>query len=93
MARDGREVPIDYSAATIQDENQHPKGAVLVLRDITERRRVEKDLERRALYDALTDLGNRTLLRAAAAGDSGGAPPELLGRPSAHGPRSLQRRQ
>jgi diguanylate cyclase (GGDEF)-like protein/PAS domain S-box-containing protein len=37
-------------------------GAVAVATDITERRRAEVALERQALYDALTDLPNRTYL-------------------------------
>ena len=35
---------------------------VLSLRDITERKRRQRDLEHRAMHDALTDLPNRTLL-------------------------------
>jgi diguanylate cyclase (GGDEF)-like protein/PAS domain S-box-containing protein len=36
-------------------------GVVLVARDITERKTFEEQLERRALYDAVTTLPNRTL--------------------------------
>jgi PAS domain S-box-containing protein len=39
---DGIEVPIDDSAAPINDESGHILGVVLVFRDITERRRAEK---------------------------------------------------
>jgi diguanylate cyclase (GGDEF)-like protein/PAS domain S-box-containing protein len=35
--------------------------ATVIVRDITEQRRVERELERRALYDALTELPNRAL--------------------------------
>lgn len=42
--RDGREVPIDDSGAPIHDANGILLGVVLVFRDITERRRVEKEL-------------------------------------------------
>jgi diguanylate cyclase (GGDEF)-like protein/PAS domain S-box-containing protein len=35
--------------------------ATVIVRDITEQRRVERELERRALYDGLTELPNRVL--------------------------------
>src|SRR5262245_15045028 len=41
IARDGREVPIDDSAAPIRDEHGELVGIVLVFRDITERRQTE----------------------------------------------------
>ena len=41
LARDGKEVPIDDSAAPIRDGSGAVQGAVLVFRDITERRRAE----------------------------------------------------
>ncbi|MBL8828640.1 MAG: PAS domain S-box protein, partial [Planctomycetaceae bacterium] len=41
IARDGREWPIDDSAAPIRDEFGHLSGAVLVFRDITERKQLE----------------------------------------------------
>ena len=40
IARDGREVPIDDSAAPIRDESGRVNGAVLVFRDISERKGV-----------------------------------------------------
>jgi PAS domain S-box-containing protein len=42
IARDGAERPIDDSAAPMLDERGHPVGAVLVFRDVTERRRAEE---------------------------------------------------
>lgn len=42
VARDGTERPIDDSAAPIQDGAAAPVGAVLVFRDITERKRAEE---------------------------------------------------
>lgn len=39
---DGAEVPVDDSAAPIQDGAESIKGVVLVFRDVTERRRAEK---------------------------------------------------
>jgi PAS domain S-box-containing protein len=41
LSRDGREVPIDDSAAPIRAPNGQVLGVVLVFRDITERRRLE----------------------------------------------------
>jgi PAS domain S-box-containing protein len=42
IARDGTEQPIDDSAAPMLDESGAPVGAVLVFRDVTERRRAEE---------------------------------------------------
>jgi PAS domain S-box-containing protein len=43
---DGREVPIDDSAAPIRDRDQQLIGVVLVFRDISERKRSETQLQR-----------------------------------------------
>jgi PAS domain S-box-containing protein len=48
LARDGTEIPIDDSAAPIRDHAGNVAGAVLVFRDITERRRTEQALHRYA---------------------------------------------
>src|SRR5262245_55165669 len=50
LARDGREVPIDDSGAPIWSEDGRVVGAVLVFRDIGERRAVER--ERAALLES-----------------------------------------
>lgn len=44
ITRDGREIPIDDSAAPILDDQEHCTGVVLVFRDITERRLAEERL-------------------------------------------------
>jgi PAS domain S-box-containing protein len=55
-SRDGREIPIDDSAAPIKDALGEITGVVLIFRDITERRNTERtlaeqsaELRRRAL--------------------------------------------
>uniref|UniRef100_Q01W36 histidine kinase n=1 Tax=Solibacter usitatus (strain Ellin6076) TaxID=234267 RepID=Q01W36_SOLUE len=45
VARDGREIPIDDSAAPIHDEQGNIAGVVLVFRDVTLRRRAQRHLE------------------------------------------------
>lgn len=45
ISRNGREVPIDDSAAPIRDADGKLLGVVLVFRDISERRRAEKAIE------------------------------------------------
>lgn len=49
VASDGREIPIDDSAAPIRDENGNLTGAVLVFRDISARQQAEAELHRRFL--------------------------------------------
>jgi len=49
IARDGAEVPIDDSAAPLYDANGEIMGAVLIFRDISERRSREKALEAQSL--------------------------------------------
>ncbi|MFA5181640.1 MAG: PAS domain-containing protein [Syntrophales bacterium] len=44
IARDGREIPIDDSAAPIKDDQGRIVGVILVFRDITERDRAEQAL-------------------------------------------------
>lgn len=48
IARDGKERAIDDSAAPITDEVGRVIGVVLVFRDVTDRRRTEKNLEQHA---------------------------------------------
>ena len=45
VARDGKEIPVDDSGSLIMDSEGRPSGAVLIFRDITERRRVERERE------------------------------------------------
>jgi len=61
VARDGTEHPIDDSCAPIRDSKGEILGAVLVFRDITERRRTEQSLHENQLR---IDMLNQHLLRA-----------------------------
>lgn len=47
MTRSGRELPIEYRLVPIRDEKGDVQGAVVALRDISERRRVEASLRER----------------------------------------------
>jgi diguanylate cyclase len=57
--KDGSEFSADISLGSVQTPNG--LRTVAVIRDITERRRLEAALEHQALHDPLTDLANRTL--------------------------------
>ena len=50
ISKDGREIPVDDSAAPIKTAEGQMTGAVMVFRDVSERRRVER--ERTALVEA-----------------------------------------
>lgn len=59
-ALDGREVDANISAAPVRDQTGRIIGAVLVYRDVTERRRMERELAERAgeiesIFEAMTD--------------------------------------
>jgi diguanylate cyclase (GGDEF)-like protein/PAS domain S-box-containing protein len=58
---DGDTLDIAYSVTPLRAEGAE-LGAVIVLRDVTERRAFQDELTRRALHDELTGLPNRRLL-------------------------------
>lgn len=60
--RQGRERIVDYSTSPIRDAQGGVHGAVLVLRDITQQRRLARQLHWQACHDALTGLVNRNEL-------------------------------
>jgi two-component system cell cycle sensor histidine kinase/response regulator CckA len=48
IVRDGKEIPIDDSAAPIKDDKGNIIGVVLIFRDVTEHKRMEAELRRHA---------------------------------------------
>jgi PAS domain S-box-containing protein len=54
VAKDGREVPIDDSGAPIRDESGRVAGVVLIFRDVTERKRTERELHRQREWFRVT---------------------------------------
>jgi|GEM_PF-1965091 PAS domain S-box/diguanylate cyclase (GGDEF) domain len=59
---DDTEIPVSISISPIRDADGEVIGTSAVVRDITDRKRLERDLRHQATHDALTDLPNRTLL-------------------------------
>jgi diguanylate cyclase (GGDEF)-like protein/PAS domain S-box-containing protein len=60
----GQECSVQHSAAPILDPDGNAQGAVLVFRDVTELRGVEREMVYLANHDALTGLLNRRELEA-----------------------------
>jgi PAS domain S-box-containing protein len=58
ITRDGREVPIDDAAAPIVDERNRLLGAVLVFRDVTERKVLEAHLRQAQKMEAVGRLAS-----------------------------------
>ena len=60
LHKNGGEFPIELSISAFNFQNQwHALG---IIRDITERKRLEDQVRRLAFYDALTELPNRRLI-------------------------------
>jgi diguanylate cyclase (GGDEF)-like protein/PAS domain S-box-containing protein len=59
--KDGTWRILESVATAIPNEGGQTEKLVIVNRDITERKRAEETIEHNALYDALTNLPNRTL--------------------------------
>lgn len=57
---DGREVPIQASAAPMHRADGSVAGAVVVMRDVAQERRLQRLLVHQASHDALTGLANRS---------------------------------
>lgn len=59
VSRCGREYAVEDSAAPIRNDQGEMAGAVLVFRDVSERRRITQEMAYQAAHDALTGLYNR----------------------------------
>jgi diguanylate cyclase (GGDEF)-like protein/PAS domain S-box-containing protein len=59
LARDGRQLGIEDSAAPIRDDDGTLRGAVMVFHDVTEARALSREISHQARHDALTGLPNR----------------------------------
>ena len=78
VSREGREIPIQDSAAPIRDTTGQLAGAVLVVHDVSKERQLRRQLAHHAAHDSLTGLINRrefevrleTALKSARAGQS-----------------------
>ncbi len=57
--KDGTKFEVEHTIAPIIDQNKNILGAVIILRDVTEVRTMEKRLSFQASHDALTGLINR----------------------------------
>jgi len=58
---DGGTIPIEVSAAPMRDDEGLVVGAVMVLQDVSQARRLTKQLSYQASHDALTGLYNRRM--------------------------------
>jgi diguanylate cyclase (GGDEF)-like protein/PAS domain S-box-containing protein len=59
LTREGQEVAVQESSAPIRDRNGEVIGAVIVVHDVTQERRLKRALSYQATHDALTGLINR----------------------------------
>jgi diguanylate cyclase (GGDEF)-like protein/PAS domain S-box-containing protein len=62
LSKNGREIPIEDSAAPIRDSEGNIRGVVLVFRDASEKRKRQQEIEYLSYHDQLTGLYNRRFL-------------------------------
>ena len=62
MRKNGSIFPANVTLSCVNDENGIPINYIATIKDITERKRMEMDVQRLAFYDPLTSLPNRRLL-------------------------------
>lgn len=60
--RDQSDFPVEYVRSSIK-EGDRMVGEVVTFKDISERKKMEKEIRYHAYYDSLTDLPNRVLLK------------------------------
>ena len=63
LRRDGTQFPARITLSQLRDDAGELIGRVLCVQDIAEQRQLEEELRQAALYDPLTRLPNRRLLR------------------------------
>jgi diguanylate cyclase (GGDEF)-like protein/PAS domain S-box-containing protein len=63
LRRDGTQFPARITISLLRDDAGELIGRVLCVQDITAQRQLEEELRQAALYDSLTRLPNRRLLR------------------------------
>jgi diguanylate cyclase (GGDEF)-like protein/PAS domain S-box-containing protein len=61
VQKDGGRVQVELSVALVHDAKGNPRHVQCIMRDITERKDYEHQLQQQALYDPLTNLPNRKL--------------------------------
>jgi diguanylate cyclase (GGDEF)-like protein/PAS domain S-box-containing protein len=59
ISKQGSEIPIEDSAAPIKDKKGDIAGVIIVFRDITEKKKKQKNIEYLSFHDQLTGLYNR----------------------------------
>ena len=57
--RDGLQIPVQYSISAVRNKKNNTKGAVVIIRDVTSERNIQKQAEYLSFHDHLTDLYNR----------------------------------
>lgn len=61
LKKDKTKLSVEYVISSIEDKKE-VLGKVVIFKDITERQRMEEDIQYLAYYDRLTDLPNRSML-------------------------------
>ena len=57
--RDGLQIPVQHSISAVKNKKNDTKGAVVIIRDVTSERNIQKQAEYLSFHDHLTDLYNR----------------------------------
>jgi diguanylate cyclase (GGDEF)-like protein/PAS domain S-box-containing protein len=58
ITKDGKEIPINFTASVIKDAQGNPKTLVAVIRDVTERKKAEEEVRRYTKQlEALSNIG------------------------------------